>query len=65
MVLHLIYAEAFQIYKVCLWCTGIHAVTLALFLIVLLNTPKEVVKGGEPPATTQSNEQRAAELPSS
>jgi len=65
MVFHLIYAEAFQIYKVCLWCTRIHAVTIALFLIVLISTPKLVVRDGQPSSTTLIHETQQTEMPSS
>lgn len=44
MVFHLIYSEAFVIYKVCLWCTEVHALTIALFLIALFNIPKLTVE---------------------
>jgi uncharacterized membrane protein len=35
MVVYLVYAEAVQIKAICLWCTGVHAVTFLLFLTVL------------------------------
>jgi uncharacterized membrane protein len=34
-VLYLLYAELFVIGNICLWCTAVHAVTLALFGVVL------------------------------
>ncbi|HTW99839.1 MAG TPA: vitamin K epoxide reductase family protein [Acidimicrobiales bacterium] len=33
-VFYLIYCELFVIGKICLWCSGVHLVTLALFLVV-------------------------------
>lgn len=34
-VLYLLYAELFVIGSICLWCTAVHAVALALFGVVL------------------------------
>jgi uncharacterized membrane protein len=36
MVVWLVYAELFEIDAICLWCTVVHAVTVALFAVVLL-----------------------------
>ncbi len=38
-VLYLISTELFTIKKICLWCTGVHLVTFALFVIVATSTP--------------------------
>jgi uncharacterized membrane protein len=35
-VLYLIYAELFVVDAICLWCTAIHAIAIALFAVVLL-----------------------------
>jgi uncharacterized membrane protein len=35
MVLYLVYVEAVQLKALCLWCTGVHALTFLLFLAVL------------------------------
>jgi uncharacterized membrane protein len=35
MVIYLVFAEAVQIKAICLWCTGVHAVTFLLFLTIL------------------------------
>jgi uncharacterized membrane protein len=35
-VLYLLYAELFVIGNICLWCTGVHVITVALFGIVLI-----------------------------
>ena len=34
-VFYLLYAELFTIGKICLYCTGVHVVTVALFAVVL------------------------------
>jgi uncharacterized membrane protein len=39
MVVYLITTELFTIRKICLWCTGVHIVTFALFIIVVTSTP--------------------------
>jgi uncharacterized membrane protein len=36
MVLHLVYAELFQIDAICLWCTAVHVITVVLFAAVLV-----------------------------
>ena len=36
-VVYLVWAELFRIEAICLWCTGVHAVTLALFAVVVLD----------------------------
>ena len=38
MVLHLLYAELFQIDAICLWCSAAHLLVGLLFAIVLLGT---------------------------
>ena len=35
-VLWLVYAELYRIRAICLWCTGVHVITFALFCLVLL-----------------------------
>ncbi|MDQ1484614.1 MAG: hypothetical protein QOJ62_307 [Actinomycetota bacterium] len=37
-VCYLVYAEAVIIKKICLWCTGVHAVTLVLFVVTVFAT---------------------------
>ncbi len=37
-VFYLIYAELFDIGKICEWCTGVHILTVALFGVVLFGT---------------------------
>jgi uncharacterized membrane protein len=36
MVVRLVYAELFQIDAICLWCTAVHVITVALFALVLV-----------------------------
>lgn len=38
-VLHLVATELFTVKKICLWCTGVHLVTFALFVIVVTSSP--------------------------
>lgn len=35
-VLYLVWAELFRIDAICLWCTGVHVVTVLLFAVVVL-----------------------------
>jgi uncharacterized membrane protein len=37
-VCYLVYAEAVIIKKICLWCTGVHAITLVLFVVTVFAT---------------------------
>jgi uncharacterized membrane protein len=39
MVVYLVTTALFTIKKICLWCTGVHVVTFALFVIVVTSTP--------------------------
>jgi uncharacterized membrane protein len=34
MVLYLVYAELFILDAICLWCTAVHVLALALFAVV-------------------------------
>jgi uncharacterized membrane protein len=36
-VVYLVWAELFRIDAICLWCTGVHAVTLVLFAVIVLD----------------------------
>lgn len=36
MVLHLLYAELFQIDAICLWCSAVHVITVALLIAILV-----------------------------
>ena len=35
MVIYLIYQEALVLHAICLWCTGVHILTFAMFLIIV------------------------------
>ena len=37
-VVYLIYAELFLVNAICLWCTAVHVITLALFAVVVFRT---------------------------
>lgn len=37
-VLYLLWAELFQLDAICLWCTAVHVVTVALFGVVVIGT---------------------------
>ena len=39
MIIYLIIAELFLIKAVCLWCTSVHLITFALFVIVATSSP--------------------------
>lgn len=39
-VLYLVYVELFQVDAICLWCTGVHAITFVLFCLVVLVAPR-------------------------
>ncbi len=36
-VLYLIYVELFKVNAICLWCTSVHVITFALFVLILLS----------------------------
>jgi uncharacterized membrane protein len=38
--LYLVSAELLIIGKICLWCTGVHLVTFALFIVVMTTSPR-------------------------
>ena len=37
-VFYLVYAELFEIRAICLWCTAVHVLTVALFAVIALGT---------------------------
>lgn len=45
MVLYLVWAELFRIHAICLWCTVVHVITFALWVVVLFG---QILSG--PPA---------------
>jgi uncharacterized membrane protein len=50
-VLYLISTELFTVKKICLWCTGVHVVTFALFVIVATTTPSLLERARSPELT--------------
>jgi uncharacterized membrane protein len=44
-VIYLVSTELFAVKKICLWCTGVHLVTFALFVIIAISTPALVQRG--------------------
>ncbi len=46
-VIYLVSTELFTVKKICLWCSGVHLVTLALFVIVVTATPALVERTGD------------------
>lgn len=36
MIVYLVWAELYQIHAICLWCTGVHAITFLLFAVTML-----------------------------
>jgi uncharacterized membrane protein len=52
-VIYLISTELFTVKKICLWCSGVHLVTFALFIIIVTSTPALMARAGQPPAAGQ------------
>ncbi len=52
-VIYLISTELFTVKKICLWCSGVHLVTFALFIIIVTATPALMARSGQPPASQQ------------
>ena len=50
MMIHLIYAELFQIDAICLWCTAVHVILVALFIVVVVG--EALVSQPQPAITT-------------
>jgi uncharacterized membrane protein len=36
-VLYLVYTELFTIKAICLWCTSVHVITFALFVLIMFS----------------------------
>ena len=36
-VLYLVYTELFTIRSICLWCTSVHVITFALFVLIMFS----------------------------
>jgi uncharacterized membrane protein len=45
---YLVWAELFRIDAICLWCTGVHVITLALFFVVVLESAFRPLEDLEP-----------------
>jgi uncharacterized membrane protein len=41
MVMYLVYAELFVVDAICLWCTAVHVITVALFVVLVLAAVSE------------------------
>lgn len=54
MILRLLYAELFQIDAICLWCTAVHVITVALFVTVLIG--EAVASSPQPVASPAPSE---------
>jgi uncharacterized membrane protein len=54
-VLWLIYAELYLIHAVCLWCTVVHALTFALFCLVMWGTVRLAPGSNETEAGDESD----------
>ena len=46
-VVYLVWAELFRIEAICLWCTVVHVVTLALFVVVVLDAALRPIEDAE------------------
>jgi uncharacterized membrane protein len=57
-VLYLVYAEIVQLRALCAWCTGVHVITLVIFLLALRlwqdGPPEIVTRKVAKPATTRA-----------
>lgn len=51
MVLYLVWAELFKIHAICLWCTVVHVVTFALWIVVLFG---QILSEPEPEGYTSA-----------
>ncbi len=52
-VLWLVYAELIIINNICLWCTGVHVVTFALFVVLVRVCPVQLGWANSPTSATQ------------
>jgi uncharacterized membrane protein len=41
MVFYLLYAELFKVDAICLWCTVVHVITVALFAVLVLDLTRD------------------------
>ena len=58
VVLYLVYVEIVRLHTICAWCTGLHVIILAMFLITLVQLQPEQIdveaEGEESRVTTSS-----------
>lgn len=52
-VFYLVYAELFEIQKICLWCTSVHVLTFLLFAVVVTGWDDAMSRRREPDAAEQ------------
>jgi uncharacterized membrane protein len=69
-VLYLVYAEIVQLHRICAWCTGVHLLTLATFLIALVRWQESGLPAPAPapapkPTNRPASGTRAPEQPRS
>ena len=58
-VLYLVWAELFRINAICLWCTGVHIITVLLFVVICVATALVGVPlDGEPARDLEASEPR-------
>ena len=43
-VLYLVYVELFRVNAICLWCTGVHVIAFALFVIALVGSSRSLIR---------------------
>jgi uncharacterized membrane protein len=55
VVLYLIGVEAVAVKSICLWCTAMHALIFATFLLILLRTPAMAEAASEPQGAPRAN----------
>jgi uncharacterized membrane protein len=60
MVLYLVYVELFRVDAICLWCTGVHLTTFALFTVVLLGRNQPPPRKQHRQTSTPIRSERAA-----
>ena len=61
MVLYLVYVELFRVDAICLWCTGVHVTTVALFGVIL--AARAALRARTSPGTRTSREATASAVP--
>lgn len=59
-VIYLVWAELFRIEAICLWCTGVHVVTLMLFVVVVLDAALRPIE--DPESVREPGQQHAGQV---